>query len=921
MIVDDDDLLDAVVEEFTERCRAGRAPAPSEYTNRYPQLAEQLNELLPTIAAIEQTKSSGDLSGLRAKWGDVPERLGDFRIVREIGRGGMGIVYEAVQESLGRTVALKVLPPQMLADTRRIERFEQESRIAARLHHTNIVPVFGVGCDEGLHYYVMQRIQGVGWDRKLLHADQRPTPETVARIGRDAARALQQAHEEGTLHRDVKPGNILIGDDGHVWLTDFGLAQVLESDATATTHVAGTLRYLPPERFHGVSDARGDVYSLGVTLFEAAAGRPPFEARSNVELMNLITRGEPASLRKLDGRIPRDFETIIHKATAREPRDRYVSAAALADDLQRFLDGVPVTARRVGPFERAGRWCGRNRLTASALGAAAMALVLLAVVSTIGYWRTSRLNEQLSTSFGQEQASRRSAESTTRTALEALDTVFERFAPLAALTSSSRVGDDSSGGLGGAATGENVAAVVPNISPQTAAALEALLPFYAKLASERDDDPRIRRQAAAAMHRIGLVQARVGRFEQAREIWNREADLLGELATTATNDQAELQLARAVIDADVGDLERMQDRTPDAVAAYRRALESLETLTAPATAPSFEARRELARVHLALADRRPPSEGEHRGPHGPGRGPPHFGRPGAAPNDGLGPPDGFGPPPGMGRLPPGFEGLPGFDGPPGFAGPPPEREASPKNGPPEDNPEVARRHLDAAFALLTSLSKERSADVPTKLLLARAYRLRSRPDGPGLLDVASPDLKAGSDLLRELCAAYPDVPDYAHELSVMLSDMNPRDLRLEQREVAEARLREALAISEKLVATYPATTLFASEQPHILNRLAALLASVGNAQAEAVYKQGVEACARLTKQFPDEFVYAYFETKMRQGLARYLADAGRKPEAMAEAERAAAIIRPYAQRKDPPPPSLPLDDQLRRMIGDLRRGR
>jgi serine/threonine protein kinase len=261
--------LDAVVEEFT----ASAAPVRRRNLRVAARYADR--------RAIERTAADdrGDpkrvvvdpslIQELRQR----PGRLGDYRIVREIGRGGMGVVYEAVQESLGRTVALKVLLQQMLADPKRVERFEQEARIAARLHHTNIVPVFGVGFDEGLHYYVMQRIQGEGWDRRLLHSATKPTAQEAARIGRDAARALQQAHDEGTLHRDVKPGNILIDDQEHVWLTDFGLAQILESDVTATAHVAGTLRYLPPERLHGVSDARGDVYSLGVALFEAVGGR------------------------------------------------------------------------------------------------------------------------------------------------------------------------------------------------------------------------------------------------------------------------------------------------------------------------------------------------------------------------------------------------------------------------------------------------------------------------------------------------------------------------------------------------------------------------------------------------------------------------------------------------------------------------
>jgi hypothetical protein len=330
----------------------------------------------------------------------------------------------------------------------------------------------------------------------------------------------------------------------------------------------------------------------------------------------------------------------------------------------------------------------------------------------------------------------------------------------------------------------------------------------------------------------------------------------------------------------------------------------------------------LARVNLALAVRMHDPE-LNRGPRGPGRGPPHH------PPHGMGPPPGFGPPPGgpgLAGLPPEFGGPREFEG-PGFAGdagrgegqPPHGRQPQPGQEPPRDDPEETKRRLDTALALLDELSAERPDDRQTKFLKARCYGELAKFGPPGTFEIDSADFQAGAKLLRELAADYPDVPDYAHELSTALADFNPRALPPEERKGAGERLREALTLSEKLTQQFPDTTLYLAEQPHILQRLAQLQEAEGSAEAEATYRRGIEISARLTKQFPEEFVHAYWEARMRQGLAKYLADAERRPEALAEAERAAAVIRPYVEKETPPPPSLPLDDQLRRMTSDLRR--
>ena len=296
--------------------------------------------------------------------GDVPtptETWGDFRIIREIGRGGMGIVYEAYQGSLNRHVALKFLPEN--GDR---ARFLREAKAAGRLHHTHIVPVFGIGEQGGRHYYVMQFIDGQGLDDRLRRrrraAAEGPCQEAAAgpdyreaaRIGVQVSEALAYAHEQGVIHRDIKPSNLLIDAAGNLWITDFGLAKDAGDEATLTHtgDLLGTLRYMAPERIGGRGDARADIYGLGATLFELICGRPAFDETDRAALLHQLLHRVPPRPRQLDPRVPRDLETIVLKAMAREPAHRYTTAAELAEDLRRFLEDRPI--RRGALRARAG---------------------------------------------------------------------------------------------------------------------------------------------------------------------------------------------------------------------------------------------------------------------------------------------------------------------------------------------------------------------------------------------------------------------------------------------------------------------------------------------------------------------------------------------------------------------------------------
>jgi serine/threonine protein kinase len=406
--------LDQLVEEFVVRYRRGEHELLADLARRRPELASRIRDLLPAVAFIEEARTAGaatsDQEAAAAQQvvpPSMPERIGEYRLLREIGRGGMGVVYEAEQVSLGRHVALKVLPFHQLLDGKRLERFHREARAAALLQHPNIVPVHGVGEEGGLQYYVMQFVAGQGLDQVIrevseLKASDAPgrqesstarmllgggagTPgrsasayhQSVARLGIQAAEALAYAHDQGILHRDIKPSNLLLDLRGNLWVTDFGLAKAEGSDdLTSSGEILGTLRYMAPEGVRGWTDPRSDIYSLGVTLYEMLALRPAFEAADRARLVRKVLDEDPPPLRRVDAAIPRDLETVVVTAMSKEPAARYGDAAALAADLRRFLAREPIHARRETTWERGVKWVRRRPAVA--------ALIALSVLSAAG---------------------------------------------------------------------------------------------------------------------------------------------------------------------------------------------------------------------------------------------------------------------------------------------------------------------------------------------------------------------------------------------------------------------------------------------------------------------------------------------------------------------------------------------------------
>lgn len=460
---DRDERLADLADELARRLAAGDEQAAERFLTENPNEASELRALLPAAKLMANIGHSAlDFSGVASSHSSEPEHLGrelgDFRLVREIGRGGMGVVYEAEQISLGRRVALKILPYASVLDERALQRFRNEARAAAGLEHPHIVAVYATGCERGVHYLAMRYIDGLplsevirraqteaglsdedagakgargssSFDSQATILDPRvshtspPAAETLpvaalsterprdasryrtaAKLIRQAAEALEYAHSVGVVHRDVKPSNLLLDSKGNAWVADFGLAH-LEGDSslTMTGDVMGTLRYMSPEQAtgrRGLVDHRSDVYSLGLTLYELLTLRAAFPQQSRTELMKAVIFGEPLRPRKLEPWLPRDLETIVLKATEKDPPRRYQTAGALAEDLRRFISGEPVLAKRAGLADRSTKWVNRHRgLTASA----AAILTVVAVASSLS-------TAEISAAYAEETRHRKDAE-------------------------------------------------------------------------------------------------------------------------------------------------------------------------------------------------------------------------------------------------------------------------------------------------------------------------------------------------------------------------------------------------------------------------------------------------------------------------------------------------------------------------------
>jgi WD40 repeat protein/serine/threonine protein kinase len=337
-------------------------------------------------AELPPTERDGHSSSGFPDVGTRIQYVGDYELLREIARGGMGVVYKARQVRLNRIVALKMILAGQFASPADVQRFQTEAEAAAQLDHSGIVPVFEVGQHDGHHYFSMGLVEGESLAKRI--ADGPLPPRVAAEIVLRVTEAIEYAHGKGVIHRDLKPANVLLDQSGQPKVTDFGLAKRIqgESHLTASGQILGTPSYMPPEQAAGRIDQvseTADVYSLGAILYVTLTGRPPFQADNPLDTVMQVIEREPLSPRALNPAVPLDLETICLKCLEKDRRQRYGSAGELAEELRRYLEGKPILARPVGRFERAWRWCRRNPVVASLLVAVAMSLVGGTIVSTM----------------------------------------------------------------------------------------------------------------------------------------------------------------------------------------------------------------------------------------------------------------------------------------------------------------------------------------------------------------------------------------------------------------------------------------------------------------------------------------------------------------------------------------------------------
>ena len=621
--------LTQILDRYLSSLENGAPIHPETLVAEHPDLAELLQAYLISLDELHCAAAGfGDVGGDASE--DIEtdcdtKRLGDFVLGRELGRGGMGIVYEAHQISLDRTVAVKVLPFASVLDSKQISRFKSEAQAAAQILHPNIVPVFAIGVDRGVHFYAMQFIDGQPLDlaiaelrkegrgkplatkpnalasgsgmrdsdlqhpRLALSAQVAPanphtestgnsllssTSEnasehfrTVARLGMQASEALHAAHEYGVVHRDIKPSNLLLDYEGKLWITDFGLARC-QRDATfsKTGDIVGTMRYMSPEQASGQTsliDQRTDIYSLGVTLYELLTLEPAVQGADGPSLLRSIDQQNLQSLRKLRPKIPADLENVILKAMAKAREDRYTTSQEFADDLHRFLDGKPTVAKPPTAAEIMTKWAIRHKRVVAAIACVSLLACVGFAASTILIAR-EKLNSDIN--FAR-------AEQNYRDARESVDRFGAQFA-------------------------ERLAGV-PGAGNVRREMLRETLAYYKRFVDQVADDPSLRADLALTYGKIGSLADEIGYVEEA-VVAHEKALAIFETLAAGAPDHLDYQRRLALCRNNLAKTLRRAGRIDEAENAYQRAIDLQNKLVRRTRDEQYSSDLAVSYINLGL---------------------------------------------------------------------------------------------------------------------------------------------------------------------------------------------------------------------------------------------------------------------------------------------------------------------------------
>lgn len=438
-----------------------------------------------STATPSRTRVTQTAAGVRV----IPKVLGDYELLDELGKGGMGIVYRARQRKANRIVALKIIRPDRLGSLSAssqagiIERFRKEAQAAARLQHDNLVTMYEVGEVDGCHYFSMQYVEGCSLADKL-----RTGPldnKQAAKFIEPICRAVHAAHQVGVLHRDIKPQNILIENATlRPRIADFGLAKLADDEVelTQSGEMMGTPPYMPPEQFGDAvhCTAKADIYSLGATLYHSLSGRPPFQAATSIATMRQVLEQDPVGLRQLNAAVDIELETLCMRCLEKEPERRFGTADELADELRRYINGEPILSRPLSRVQRIVRWCRRNPIIASLIGAVAASLLLAVGALAFTAVKTEKARQDVEKSLDETKIAQTLSEASFQDALNAVNEFFTR-------VSEERLLNE------------------PGAQGLRKELLNLAKNYYLRLLDRRAGDPAVQEELAATHYRLGLI--------------------------------------------------------------------------------------------------------------------------------------------------------------------------------------------------------------------------------------------------------------------------------------------------------------------------------------------------------------------------------------------------------------------------------